>query len=470
MAKQQTRTWQEVSLRIRAVILVSLLAATTLSVGGQTVTVLYSFDGLNGAVPWSPQVLAQGRNGYLYGTVGDGGAFNVGTVFGITPSGNFRLLYSFTGSSDGGSSDSGLALGTDGSFYGTTYYGGSASNCTTPLGCGTIFKITPGGSLNTIYNFCQEMFCTDGVFPWSAPIPGENGSLYGTTGASTAYKISSTGGFTLLCRCFGESTSPLIQAMDGSFYGTSLTAGAYGYGSVFQVTATGNATTIYNFDETEGGLPFAPLVQGTDGNFYGSTSAGGSAAGGMVFRLTAAGDLKVLHNFDQSLGDGYQAVGGLVQATDGNLYGVTSHGGANDDGVIFKITPDGNYSILYSFDGTHGAMPQGLPMQHTNGKIYGLTSYGGSAGMGTVYSLDIGLGAFVSTVTPIARVGKSIGILGQGFTGTTNVSFNGIPATFTVGSDTFLKATVPAGATTGFVTVTTPTGTLTSNKQFVVRQ
>jgi hypothetical protein len=136
--------------------------------------------------------------------------------------------------------------------------------------------------------------------------------------------------------------------------------------------------------------------------------------------------------------------------------------------VIFRLTSVGNYSILYDFDGTSGANPQSTPMQHTNGKIYGLTAKGGISNNGVVFSFDLGLGAFVRLVSTAGKVGQTGGILGQGFTGTSSVSINGIPASFTVVSDTFINATVPPGATTGFVKVVTPSGTLTSNVPFRV--
>jgi hypothetical protein len=136
--------------------------------------------------------------------------------------------------------------------------------------------------------------------------------------------------------------------------------------------------------------------------------------------------------------------------------------------VIFRIAQNGVYSILYNFDGMHGAAPYSTPVQHTNGKIYGLASAGGTSGNGVAYSFDLALGPFVKLVPTVGIIGQTGGILGQGFTGTTNVSFNGTSASFRVVSDTYLTATVPPGATTGYVSVTTPTGTLTSNVPFVI--
>jgi len=176
-----------------------------------------------------------------------------------------------------------------------------------------------------------------------------------------------------------------------------------------------------------------------------------------------------LHNFpDPNYPNDGMYPNGLLQATDGTFYGVTSFGGSAGGGVLFQITRAGGYSVLYNFPGsTRGVIPN-TPMQHTNGKLYGLMQAGGRYNHGVVYSLDLGLDPFVRLVSTSAKVGIPVGVLGQGFTGTTDVSFNGIPATFKVWSDTFLKATVPSGATTGPVTVTAPTGTLTSNHEFRV--
>jgi uncharacterized repeat protein (TIGR03803 family) len=171
--------------------------------------------------------------------------------------------------------------------------------------------------------------------------------------------------------------------------------------------------------------------------------------------------------------DGWNAFGGLVEATDGNFYGVTRNGGTHQCGVIYQITPARLYSILYNFDAwapgnALGYLPSSTPIQHTNGKIYGATGAGGANLLGLIYSLDLGLAPFVRLVSTSGKVGTSITILGQGFTGASSVSFNGTPATFKVWADTFLKATVPSGATTGSVTVTTASGTLTSDYTFRV--
>ena len=149
---------------------------------------------------------------------------------------------------------------------------------------------------------------------------------------------------------------------------------------------------------------------------------------------------------------------------------------ANNAGTIFKITPQGVLTTLYTFcsqpNCTDGANPGTALMQSTDGNFYGTTFSGGQGGlsgeMGTIFRLSTGLGPFVKLVRSAGKVGQSGGILGQGFTGTTGVFLNGTPANFTVVSDTYIQATVPAGGTSGFVTVDTPGGVLTSNVPFHV--
>ncbi len=223
---------------------------------------------------------------------------------------------------------------------------------------------------------------------------------------------------------------------------------------------------------TDGTYPDAGLIQAADGNLYGTAAYGGGgictqrpihhSGCGTIFKITLGGKLTTLHHFDST---GFWPGGALVQATDANFYGTTEYGGASDYGTIFMFTPEGTLTTLHSFDYyTDGAWPPGGLLQATDGTFYGVTE----GGSGTLFSLDMGLGPFVSFVHNPAKVGGSFGVLGQGLTGTTGVSLNGTLATFTVKSDTLILATVPAGATTGYVTVTTPSGTLTSNVPFHV--
>jgi uncharacterized repeat protein (TIGR03803 family) len=198
--------------------------------------------------------------------------------------------------------------------------------------------------------------------------------------------------------------------------------------------------------------------------------------------MTPSGHLTTLHNFCSlaNCADGSSSYLPLVQATDGNLYGTTPYNGSygqfnTGNGTAFEITPAGTLSVLHSFCSLarcpDGQFPYGGLLQATNGNFYGTTYEGGldvHNGYGTVFSLSNGLGPFVAFLRGWAKIGKTFGILGQGLDGTTKVSLNGVPAKFRIEQDTFLVAEVPRGATTGYVTVTTTNGTLTSNVPFHV--
>jgi uncharacterized repeat protein (TIGR03803 family) len=452
------------------VMLIATAFPATTTAHAQTYTDLFNFDSAHGALPEFPDLLAQGRDGNLYGTTPDGGTppmFNDGVVFTTTPNGVLTVLYNFEDSHRLGSRPfSGLTLGTDGSFYGTTLSGGVNRY-------GSIFRGAPGRKNTLLYVFTNG---ADGNSPYAPPVQGNDGNFYGTTYSGNIYQITAAGTFNALGQLSGVSYAPLLEAIDEDFYGTTYSGGDSNQGAVFRMTPKDSVTYVYSFDGTHGAGPFGGLTQGNDGYLYGTTDQGGDYNDGVVFRLTPQGAIFVVHTFGDPnyLNDGSFPSAGLVLASDGNFYGVTSEGGTNEGcprgcGVIFQVTPTGDYSILYNFDGSDGADPMSTPMQHTNGKTYGMTYTGGFSGDGVVYSFDLGLPPFVKLVSPSGKIGQTGGILGQGFTGTTSVSLNGIPAAFTVVSDTYLTATVPAGATTGFVIVVTPSGTLTSNQNFQVR-
>jgi uncharacterized repeat protein (TIGR03803 family) len=442
-----------------------LLIAGTIGSFAQTFTNIHSFGSVSGD-PQHPEyagVIAQGRDGNLYSSTAFGGTAH-GAVFKITPAGTVTVLHSFA-TTEGYAAYGGVTLGTDGNFYGTTFSGGTGND-------GTIFKITSTGTLTTLYNFTGG---TDGKNPYAPPVQGVDGSFYGTTslGGSnsfgTVYKITSSGVFTPLYQFDNTHgyfpSAPLIQGTDGNFYGTTELGGANSHGTAFKITTTGKLTLLHSFG-TDGSVPYAPLVQASDGNFYGTTNLGGTLNLGVVFKMTPAGVYTKLHEFATT--DGVNPYGGLVAASDGSLYGTTYLGGANSDGTLYKITKAGVFSKLHDFDLTSGANGAVSPMQHTNGTIFGDTYSGGSAGPGVFFSLSNSLKAFAALVLTAGKVGASVGILGQGFTGTTSVTFNGKTAAFTIISDTYLTATVPNGASTGFVTVNMTTGSLTSSLKFRV--
>lgn len=476
---------------------VLVLTMAAVPARAQTFTDVLKFKGTNGASP-EFESLVQGIDGNLYGTTVFGDSDdNYGTVFRITPKG-LRKLYTFCSlpsCADGSAPVAGLLLATDRNFYGTTSAGGDPT-CNAPQGCGTIFKITSTGKLTTLHNFEYS----DGFSPLAALVQGIDGNFYGTTyfggdithcdppfGCGTVFKITPDGTFTTLHIFDGSDGSfpeaGLIQASDGNFYGLTSNGGSGncagypgGCGTIFKLTPGGSLTLLYEFNYSDGYFPYAALVEASDGSLYGTTLQGPSYYG-TVFNITKAGVLTTLHLFDSN--DGGFPHGSLVQGTDGNLYGSTATGGNLSCnrvgcGTAFAIKPDGTFTMLYAFSGLDGAVPYGGLMQATNGKFFGTTYDGGNLdcdshnGCGVVYSLDMGLGPFVTFVRDSGKIGSPISLLGQGFTGTSGVSLNGIPASFTVVSDTFVRAAVPEGAATGFVAVTTPSRTLTSNVQFHV--
>jgi len=434
----------------------------------QTYTDLHEFDcTVEGCQPTYPEILAQGRDGNLYGTTNAGGTSGMGTVFKMTPSGTITTLYNFSGL-DGWNPDGGLVLGTDGNFYGTTSIGGANND-------GTVFKITPAGVLTTLHSFTAS-----DATPRGGVVLGKNGSFYGTTcsqfGPWTGFSITSAGKFKHLTNSIPPcSFSGLILGNDSHLYGASQTGGTC-CGTVFRMTAAGAVKIVYNFDITHGHTPYSPVVQGNDGLLYGTTSGGGSGQGGVVFKMTTGGKITLLRQFDAASNtDGSTPYAGLVAATDGKFYGANAYGenfGSVPNGNLFSITSGGNYSFLYAFDATHGALAEATPMQHTNGIIYGLTERGGGPGgtraSGVFYSLDNNLPPFVYLVTRWGSAGQTVEILGNGLTGTTAVKFGSGSAIFSVVSDTYMTATVPDNGSAGFVTVTTPSGILTSNRSFFV--
>jgi uncharacterized repeat protein (TIGR03803 family) len=445
-----------------------------------TFATLHSFGGTDGNLPAAAPV--QGPDGNFYGTTSGGGTntgvycpSGCGTVFKINPSGKLTTLYSFCaqpGCADGDGPIGGLVLGLDGNFYGTTGYGGANYSCSG--GCGTVFKITSTGVVTTLHSF--EGSPNDGGNSFAALVLGADGSFYGTTNmggsnnSGTVFRVTPGGTLTLL-HSFDSSDgayvgSPLILGIDGNFYGTAYGGGAAACGTVFRINPSGLLTVLHSFSGTDGKGPSGALVQGANGNFYGTTYYGGGNNTGTAFEITPAGALTTLYVFNGI--EGASPSGALVQATDANLYGTTQFGGTVSSGTVFKITAQGALLTLHSFDTNDGSQPAGL-IQATTGNFYGATRDGGTNSDGTVFALSVGLGPFAQTVPAFGKVGTTIWILGNHLTGATRVTFNGMAASYTVISATAIKATVPVGATTGPVQVVTPGGTLTSNVPFRVR-
>jgi uncharacterized repeat protein (TIGR03803 family) len=315
-------------------------------------TNLYSFSGIVGSQPSAG--LVQGSDGNFYGTTTLGGVTNqnpfdssgYGTVFKFSPVGTATVLYSFTGGADGGVPLAGLVQGSDSNFYGTTEIGGTSTNCR--FGCGTVFKISPAGTLTTLYTFS-----------------GANGA---------------------------NPTEALAQGSDGNFYGTTQGGGMDNEGTMFKISSAGTLTTLYSFPFGLDNLyPYAGLVQGSDGNFYGTTQNGGTNGVGSVYKISPAGTLTNLYSFSRGA-NGYSPVAGLVEGSDGSFYGTTEEGGTSSNGTVFKISPAGTLTLLYSFSGgADGREPQAGLVQGSDGSFYGTTYIGGTTNVGTVFRLTVPL-------------------------------------------------------------------------------
>ena len=388
-------------------------AATAIASPAQILTTLHSFAGSPNDGNTPNAGLVQGSDGNFYGTTVKGGASasicqdGCGTVFQVTRAGTLTVLHSFCVNypcADGIAPYAALVQGTDGNFYGTAYSGGKFNSG------GTVFKITPAGALTALYNFCSQTNCADGRQPYAGLVQGTDGNFYGTTfegGASdhgTVFKITPGGALTTLysfcaLRNCIDGIGPyagLVQATDGNFYGTTYEGGAVDYGTVFKITPAGTLTTLYSFCSktncADGYIPYATLVQATDGNFYGTTTQGDGAYGngGTVFKITPSGALTTLYSFCAQAGctDGTVPQSVLVQASDGNFYGTTQEAGGtncannpNHCGTVFKITPAGELTTLYRFDYSDGKWPIAGLVQATDGNFYGQPTLAGLTAM-----------------------------------------------------------------------------------------
>jgi len=477
----------KLSLSKMACILSVFFVATAILSSAQTqFKSLLSFDGNNGANPHFV-TLVQGQDGELYGTTtvstGSGG-----TVFKATTGGTLTTLYTFCLGGepclDGSKPNAGLVMNSNG-FYGTTMNGGINSD-------GTVFKIESSGDRTTLHDFDG----TDGAEPMVTLTVSNNGStLYGTTSIGggimndgTAFQISSAGAFSKLHSFMGTDGEypnvSMVAGSNGNLYGATLEGGSFdgsGTGTFYEMTPGGKVTPLHTFEPAQVAGSSGAIIQGKNGNFYGTDIGGGNGAG-TIYEVTPAGDVTVLYTFcsETDCKDGSTPYGAMIIGSDGNFYGTTYAGGANTTacnagcGTLFQITPAGKLTTLHSFcseaNCTDGSQPEGGLLQETNGTFYGTTYSGGTNNLGTIYSLSTATTQtpFVKPLQKSANTGATVTILGNNLTGATQVLFNGIAAAFTVISSTEIKAIVPAGATTGAVTVVTPRGTLKTIVVFYV--
>ena len=474
------------SAALKMICVLCLICAAFGGAQGQ-VSILASFNGTDGSSPQTS--LVQGADGNFYGTMQQVGTENFyGLIYRVTPAGVLTTFYNFCSQpscADGTMPEAALTLGSDGDLYGTTTQFGAH-------GGGTIFKITTAGVLTTLYNFCQLKNCPDGSAPRASLVLASDGNFYGTTqeggkyGDGTVFRVSPAGTFRSLysfcaltnCPDGAGPSAALVQGNNGELYGSTYDGGTvscpffgtFGCGTIFKITLSGTLTTLYSIG-TNAGLLTQPLVLARNGNFYGASENGGTCGGngcGTVFEVTPAGAYSTLYSFctQQFCPDGVYPRAGLVQATNGILYGSTSTGGTLD-GTLFGISTSGTLNTIYNFTGfAHGSLPEASMIQATDGNLYGLTNEGGADEDGAIFRIATGLAPFVQTTPLAGSASAQVLILGNNLSTASTVSFNGTAASFTVVSDTEIDATVPSGASSGFVTVTTSSGTLSSNVPF----
>ena len=314
----------------------------------------------------------------------------------------FTVLYTFTGgTADGANPYGAVVLDASGNVYGTTYDGGSGLWC--PSGCGTVFKVAPGGERTILHNFAGN---EDGAYPYYGAVIVDGTGVYGTTyeggsfNAGTAWKLEKTGK-ELTYHFNGSSDGGfpyggLVRDAADNFYGTTSERGAgtacpYGCGTVFRLDKTGKETVLYSFagGTTDGAYPTAGVVRDASGNLYGTTLSGGTSNLGTVFKVDSSGHETVLHSFTGSATDGSLPYAGVILDPSGNLYGTTYQGGANGPGTVYKLDPAGNLTVLHSFSFSEdGALPYSGLVRDSNGNLYGTTFIGGDGGVGTVYEVD----------------------------------------------------------------------------------
>ncbi len=302
--------------------------------------------------------LVRGADGNFYGTSDSGS----GAVFRLSSAGAYSLLGTFD---EGLGPSAPLLLASDGNFYGSTY--------------STVFKMTSGGAISHI----ADRRYAQGLYSRAPLVMGTDGDLYGITesggdnvkDAGTLFQVTPDGTLStpvVFNGTNGSGGTGLLQASDGYFYGTTLGGGTSNKGTIFRMAQDGTLTTLVSFNSANGASPQAGLIEGADGNLYGTTGSGGVNGDGTIFRMTPGGTLTTLVNFDGNNGASPEAK--LTQGPDGSFYGTTYSGGVKNAGTAFRVTRDGNLTTLHSFDRRiEGEYPFAGLTFGEDGNLYGVT-------------------------------------------------------------------------------------------------
>jgi uncharacterized repeat protein (TIGR03803 family) len=452
-----------------------------------------------------------GTDGNFYGTCANGGLVNGnpgGTLIRVTPAGTVTVLHDFVevgSTTDGCNPYSPPIQGIDGNFYGVTV------GCGT-YGAGMVYKITLAGVYSNLYSF--QGGTGDIQYPYDALVQGTDGNFWGTGyeggavgGNGGVFKITPAGKETLVYSFQGQGIDgqnpygSLIQGTDGNYYGTTLAGGPHQFGTVFQLTPKGVETALYNFpSQTDGAYPRLALTQGSDGLLYGIATdcAGGGCGQAGLFTITTKAVYNNIYLYPLGQPNSGQPFSPLLLSTNGTFYSTTEQGGTGNVGSFYSVST--KYSPFISLvnvksgkEGTQvGILGQGFSSSSVV-KFGGTTATTKTLSGSTFILATVPAGALTGTITvttgsttlttkatykitPTLKtftpssgpVGTSVTITGTGLSQATKVAFNKISATFTVNSDTQITATVPTGATTGKIVVTTKGGSATSSTNFTV--
>lgn len=413
--KTRTTSLADVSIRwCKAACGFAFISFFTLTAAyGRGYSVLYQFQGgTDGEGPVGRLIID--KQGNLYGTTQYGGSnqscdgyTGCGTVFKLAPDGTKTVLYAFTGGADGAFPRAGLTRDAAGNLFGTAAYGGGGG-C--DYGCGTVFRLAPDGTFMVLHAFTDS---GDGGNPFGGLVKAGRGHYYGTASdesghcyCGTVFRASNSGGFKALYAFTGGNDGgvplgTLIEDAAENLYGVTLSGGLYEWGTVYTLAPDGTETVLHAFtDGGDGAWPVGGLITDDMGNFYGTTDAGGDSCGqndwgcGTLFRLTPDGTFSVLYTFTGG-NDGALPNGPLIVDAKGDFYGTTSQGGQCGNnlggcGTIFKLAPDGTLQVLHTFAGANdGSYPAAGLLKGGDGYLYGTTSEGGvgSCSCGTVFRI-----------------------------------------------------------------------------------
>ncbi len=393
--------WRRGAPVLAILLALGVVARAVPSARAQSFTVLHEFaGGRDGAEP--PSGVIVNATGDLFGVTEEGGSFDYGTVFQLDPTGPETQLHSYLGG-EGLEPEGGLLLDSAGNLYGTTLNGGMSEGGGCAHGCGTVFERDAAGNQSVLYAFTGK---SDGGNPNAALLRDAAGNLYGTTwsggieycyvyyGCGVIFKVNASNQETVLYSFTdgtdGKMPGGLVADAAGNLYGTTYDGGTYGLGCVFELDTAGTLIVLYSFPGGAGSSdPTGHLVMDSAGNLYGTTYSGFDSSGfGIVFKLDTAGNLTILHNFT-SASDG-EYPNSLVIDAAGNLYGVTLGGGTGSGcyygscGTVFELDTAGQKTVLHSFSGSDGQLPDGLTMDQS-GDLYGTTLGGGKGSQCSYY-------------------------------------------------------------------------------------